>query len=252
MNNVLSLPINDIGTDYVVGDIHGMFDLLDTELIAIGFDKTRDRLFCTGDLVDRGTSSERVLQYLSEPWFFSCMGNHDAQYAFYGTNIPVPYESFICTPVDVWYTNITNSERTAIFNALLDALYPAIEVQTSVGLVGIVHGGIPFGRTWKSLVHDLNAPCYNTLLSCIWDRESAQYALQSEGVKQQNFIVPDVHHVFHGHTPDVYGGCMPYALGNRYFIDTGAFLTQYPEKYPTAKLTIVPITWSGVSPIKGA
>ena len=244
MKKVLSISENTIGTDYVVGDIHGMFDLLEAELATIGFNKTTDRLFCTGDLVDRGIASEKVIQYLSEPWFFSCIGNHDAQYAFYGKKLPINYASFVCSPSDDWFTCITQTEKTSIFNALFDALYPAIEVQTSIGLVGIVHGGIPFGRTWKSLVHDLNVPCYNTLLACIWDRESARYALQSEGINPNNFVVPDVHHVFHGHTPDIHGQCAPYSLGNRYFIDTGAYLTQYPHKYPDAKLTIVPLIWT--------
>lgn len=66
--------INKTGTDYVVGDIHGCFSLLQAKLDEIGFDPTKDRLFSVGDLVDRGTESDKVLEWLSKPWFHAVCG----------------------------------------------------------------------------------------------------------------------------------------------------------------------------------
>lgn len=69
---------NTQGRDFVVGDLHGCRSLLDAELEQVSFDTTKDRLFCTGDLVDRGPESEGCLELLAEPWFHAVLGNHDA------------------------------------------------------------------------------------------------------------------------------------------------------------------------------
>lgn len=46
--------VNTIGIDYVLGDIHGRFDLVYENLNNVGFNVETDRLFCVGDLIDRG------------------------------------------------------------------------------------------------------------------------------------------------------------------------------------------------------
>lgn len=68
---------NEKGRDYFVGDIHGTFDVLKKAMKAIGFDESKDRLFCTGDLFDRGKYEHLVMDFLGQPWFFCIMGNHD-------------------------------------------------------------------------------------------------------------------------------------------------------------------------------
>src|SRR5688572_28889490 len=71
------LAANSHGRDFVVGDLHGcrkeFFDLLEQA----DFDKTRDRMFSVGDLVDRGPDSLGCLELLCEPWFHAVMGNHE-------------------------------------------------------------------------------------------------------------------------------------------------------------------------------
>jgi serine/threonine protein phosphatase 1 len=74
---IRKLPANRQGKDYVVGDLHGCYDLLERLLIAVDFDKTHDRLFSVGDMIDRGPDSLRCLQLLAEPWFFAVQGNHE-------------------------------------------------------------------------------------------------------------------------------------------------------------------------------
>lgn len=73
-----TLSANPQGRDFVVGDLHGCRELLDETLAKVSFDLDKDRLFCTGDLVDRGPDSEGCLDLLKEPWFHSVLGNHDA------------------------------------------------------------------------------------------------------------------------------------------------------------------------------
>ncbi|MGD0959147.1 MAG: metallophosphoesterase [Methylomonas sp.] len=80
MNDILpvrQLPENKVGKDYVIGDLHGCYELLERLLDAVNFDMKTDRLFAVGDLIDRGPDSLRCLGLLSEPWFFSVLGNHE-------------------------------------------------------------------------------------------------------------------------------------------------------------------------------
>ncbi len=44
---------NNVGDDFVVGDIHCQFNQLNRQLYEIGFDPKKDRLFAVGDLIDR-------------------------------------------------------------------------------------------------------------------------------------------------------------------------------------------------------
>lgn len=74
---VRALPANRQGRDFVVGDLHGCFSLLDRLLDHVRFDPACDRLFSVGDLVDRGPDSLRCIEYLDMPWFHAVKGNHE-------------------------------------------------------------------------------------------------------------------------------------------------------------------------------
>jgi serine/threonine protein phosphatase 1 len=65
------------GRDFVCGDIHGSYSCVERFLEGVNFDKSVDRLFCVGDLVDRGPQNEECLTLLLEPWFFSVYANHE-------------------------------------------------------------------------------------------------------------------------------------------------------------------------------
>jgi serine/threonine protein phosphatase 1 len=71
------IPRNSLGRDFIVGDIHGCYSLLQEALVKIGFDVRADRLFCTGDLVDRGPEPVECLELLEQPWFYAVVGNHE-------------------------------------------------------------------------------------------------------------------------------------------------------------------------------
>ena len=55
---------NETGRDFVVGDVHGMFDSVETALAKVDFHPERDRLFSVGDLIDRGPQSKDVVRFL--------------------------------------------------------------------------------------------------------------------------------------------------------------------------------------------
>ena len=64
---------------YVIGDIQGCFTTLERLLERIGFDPARDRIWITGDLVNRGPQSLEVLRWASAlgDRVITVLGNHD-------------------------------------------------------------------------------------------------------------------------------------------------------------------------------
>lgn len=68
---------NESGRDFVVGDLHGCYDEFVKLLEHVGFDKTKDRVFSVGDLVDRGPKNLECAQLLDNDWFFATKGNHE-------------------------------------------------------------------------------------------------------------------------------------------------------------------------------
>lgn len=79
---------------YLIGDVHGCFDELQSLLAQVSFDPERDRLWLTGDLVARGPGSLDVLRYVRSlgPAVRMVLGNHDlhllAVYAGISRNKP--------------------------------------------------------------------------------------------------------------------------------------------------------------------
>lgn len=68
---------NTLGRDFVIGDLHGCYSDFEYVLSELNFDKSKDRMFSVGDLVDRGSNSLKCLSLLDEPWFFAVIGNHE-------------------------------------------------------------------------------------------------------------------------------------------------------------------------------
>lgn len=74
---IQTVPANVDGRDFVVGDLHGCFDELAKLMTYVKFDPKRDRLFSTGDLIDRGPRSSDCLALLKKSWFYPVLGNHE-------------------------------------------------------------------------------------------------------------------------------------------------------------------------------
>lgn len=77
MQKHLTLTQNDKGNDYIVGDIHGEYDQLKYLLDKVNFQKSTDRLFSVGDIIDRGPQPIECLELLDQPWFYMVKGNHE-------------------------------------------------------------------------------------------------------------------------------------------------------------------------------
>ncbi len=210
---VLKLAANAAGRDFCVGDIHGMFDLLDKLLQSVKFDSSKDRLLSVGDLVDRGPASPRALVYLDQPWFYAIRGNHE-QMLIESHENPDDLALF-----DIWQRNgghwwkdQTDRLRQSIYQKLRQ-LPLAMEIPTDRGLVGIVHADVPPGLDWAAFKSALEENNGEVVTHALWSRLRVK---RPESSPQ----VPGVREIYCGHNivPS------PVTAGNIHFIDTGAYL----------------------------
>src|SRR5699024_8088291 len=121
----------------------GCFGLLDTLLAHIGFDRTADRLFSVGDLIDRGPGSECVCEWLEQPWFHAIRGNHEAMLL---DSVPCAdgkpgpasaTELWIANGGD-WFFNLERAAQIAIWHAVAElpwAIEVALKGDTTAALV---------------------------------------------------------------------------------------------------------------------
>lgn len=204
---------NTAGVDYIVGDIHGCFSKLADALGEIGFDPDAgDRLFSVGDLVDRGPESELAINWLDQPWFFAVAGNHE-DYAIRWPNGFMDRENYIANG-GAWNV-LAGPDASENYSYVLGKLPVAIELETSAGLVGIVHADCPLSD-WHDFVSELDSPnCRRNIPDMAqWSRGRIERS--REGFQHQD--VTGVRAVVVGHTPlpDIAW------VGNVLHIDTGA------------------------------
>jgi serine/threonine protein phosphatase 1 len=217
---------NDLGRDFVVGDIHGMFEHLEVLLSDIEFDGTRDRLFSVGDLVDRGPKSSDALRWLDEPWFYACRGNHE-QLAI-DSEDEDQLEVWVEHNGGRWWLKLSVQDQ-ALFRERFQELPLAMEVETDTGLVGIVHADVPPLLTWDRFMDLLTAANKDAMFYAMWSRNRISGNCSALPVQGR------VSRVYCGHTPIR----ETLAFDNVHFIDTGAAYSA--EGYRDARLTIVEV-----------
>ncbi len=196
---------NEHGRDFVVGDIHGHFDLLMEELSYEGFDPKQDRVFSVGDLIDRGPASLNCLKLLDQPWFYAVRGNHEQMMIDWSTGASFPSWE---RNYGMWTRNMEPSDITEWVGRLQNipiAMTIVMRVQNADCCVGICHAE-PSGHNWTVMVNDPD--CYQQMM---WGRKVLRGDVDPKPVTGVDITV-------HGHTP------VPrmQRIGNRFFIDTGA------------------------------
>jgi serine/threonine protein phosphatase 1 len=201
---------NSDGRDFVCGDIHGCYDELEYHLKKIRFDPTRDRMFCVGDLFDRGPRSRDALKYLGENWFFPVRGNHEDMFIEWFLSYDLDKHSNYENGSS-WQFKENKSYLAELGKALLKL--PLIIV---VGDNLIVHACLPEVDSLEAI-----------------EREPEKY-LHTLLWYRGNFsgkIIPGIKRVYCGHSiisaPEERNGFMN--------IDTGAFLRYMGEE---GKLTV--------------
>ena len=232
-NTILTLPENTKGRDFVVGDIHGAFDLLDQALAAAKFDPEKDRLISVGDLIDRGPHSARCLEFLKQPWFFTIRGNHEDLFleTYKDGEIDFAKAAFNIRNGMAWIFSADVKTLEALRTAF-EELPLAIEIPTARGTVGFVHAEVPAGLDWETFRQKLESGDKTTITTALWGRSRVES-------KDENGV-EGVGRVFFGHTPQK-GGAKH--LGNCYYVDTGAvYRLLKGEQAEEYSLTLADIT----------
>jgi serine/threonine protein phosphatase 1 len=201
---------NTAGRDFAVGDIHGHFTRLQAALDAAGFNPAVDRLFSVGDLIDRGPECLDVLDWLAKPWFHPVRGNHDDYVVRFDT---CDIGNWMFNGGS-WFSGLSTSEQLE-HQVQFAELPIAIEVETALGLIGIVHADCPF-PSWDRMRYELESPESNAQLrlvrnTCMWSRSRTEH-LDTDPVDGVRAVVV-------GHTPLR----TPLVLGNVHHIDTGGW-----------------------------
>lgn len=217
-NIIRRIPRNTRGRDFVVGDIHGSFDLVIDAMKAVSFNRNDDRIIAVGDLIDRGKSSHRCAKFLSQPYVFSVLGNHEDMLLdlykeeYYDGGVPSEaILNFMCRRNGLeWWLETAPELRQEILAALRE-LPLVIEVETERGSVGFVHADVPTGLSWNEFKKRLEEGCSKTRETALWGRSRIK-AENEDGVE-------GVGRVFVGHTPQWSG---VKRFGNVYAVDTGA------------------------------
>lgn len=204
---------NVAGRDFVIGDIHGCFDLVHEVMWLADFNGSVDRLFSVGDLVDRGPTSEDCIDWIAKPWFHAVRGNHE-QMAIGVAAGKHDLALYLCNGGG-WFLSLEDS-RQQLVASVLDTLPVCIEVDTDNGPIGIVHADIG-GNDWHGFVEGLHGIGLSNnkrkamLEDALWCRE------RIKGNREGS--VDGLHAMYVGHTPVK---DEPAYLGNVVYVDTGA------------------------------
>ncbi len=172
---------------YAIGDIQGCFDELLNLLDKISFNEHSDRLWFTGDLVNRGEKSLETLRFIKNLGSASTtvLGNHDL-HLLVTANFPERIKK--------------KDTLQAIFNApdrdeLLDWLrqQPLFHYENDIGLL---HAGLPpqwdleQTRAMATLAETaLRCADYKDLLAQLYDNQPNIWSKKLEGIEQLRFIL---------------------------------------------------------------
>jgi len=209
----MNFKLNTVGKDYIIGDLHGCYDLLIDKIEEVDFDIRVDRLFSVGDLIDRGARSVDCLNLLREPWFFAVRGNHeDMMIDAVLNNYSI---SHWLQNGGNWSRDVSTEVKEELANLILEKMPYAITVETVNGLIGICHAQPP-SVDWSDAMY----PDEYEIQLMTWGRSWIRNSMGED--------VQGIYKTFHGHTA-LKEVCV---MGNVNFIDTGAV-------FETGKLTFM-------------
>ena len=210
---------NLVGNDYVFGDIHGMYDYFKYCLKKLNFDKTKDRVFCLGDLIDRGNENLEMLALLNEKWFYSIIGNHEQMFMEYMLGEIDSYAYYYNG--GEWTNKYTHEELMPYYY-----LVYKLPLVIQVGNVGLVHGDINY-TYWDDFINNL----YNNYENCIWGKNRISRNIYNNIIGIDKVIL--------GHTVLSY----PTELGNTLYIDTGGVFKQRLTCYNINSSELTSFEW---------
>jgi serine/threonine protein phosphatase 1 len=204
---------NTLGADYIIGDIHGHYSRLMSQLAELDFDFKNDRLFCVGDLIDRGPESAEVLALLAEEWFFSLLGNHE-YFMLSGLKHNNSKHKMMWLQHGGDWIASSDPNLWANWFEQLSKLPIAMQLEGKDDKqYGLLHADFP-ADDWTHY-SDLDQ---EELETCLSSRSSFS--------KRSKHIVSGIDYLVHGHNTTsniIDGKSEPLVLGNRIYIEPGAY-----------------------------
>lgn len=209
---VRRLAVNLQGRDFVVGDLHGSLTQLEDALLALEFDPKQDRLLSVGDLVDRGPSSQMLIEWLDLPWFYACVGNHEAVLLDYVTTEDNDLAKRWCRFGGNWFFGLNRKEQLSIAEKIKQRCSFAIEVVTADEqvLLGVVHADVPGEMSWQTFCAEISHNP-DVQYDALWSR--------ARGRGEINHPIEGVEQVVCGH--EIVSAA--HQQGNVWMLDTGAY-----------------------------
>ncbi|WP_022942470.1 metallophosphoesterase [Psychromonas hadalis] len=208
---------NEMGSDFVVGDLHGEVEQLYQQLSALNFDYQIDRLFCTGDLISRGANTIGCLNLLTKKWFYPVLGNHE-QLFLLGFSSP-KYWDLLKENKGQWLTeNLHQFDLLIRWKTLIEICMPLSRTITVKDKkVGITHASAI--TNWQKVQTGILSK--HDIWETLWSRP-----LQDN---KDCLAIDSIDCVVHGHSPVQ----AITKINNRYWIDTFS---------STCELTIINLT----------
>lgn len=173
---------------YAIGDIQGCYDDLRRLLDRIGFDRSRDRLWFVGDLVNRGPDSARVLRFVRSlgERALVVLGNHDLHLLALGAG----------NERHAGKSNLEDVLEAPDRDELLAWLRsrPVMHFDESKGFA-LLHAGLP--PQWdlvqalacaRELEAALQGPDHETLLQQMYGNEPSLWSPDLTGMDRLRFI----------------------------------------------------------------
>lgn len=220
---VLSLGDNPNGRTFVCGDIHGCFEDIMNLLGDVDFDEDKDRLICTGDLIDRGSDSHVCAHLVEQSWFYTVLGNHEElllETIIGGSGNPNRMKYLWIQNGGQWHLSLHDRDLQDV--ATLFAWLPlAIEFTVDDKLYVVMHAD-PLTPDWnisKGYLEQMSEsydpePMCDPKLDMLYEK-----AIWSRSMVEDDLTITGCHEMIHGHT--IHDKAT--RRGNRLFLDTGSF-----------------------------
>jgi len=175
---------------YAIGDLQGCYDPFRRLLDKISFDPAKDKLWLTGDLVNRGPKSRRTLRFVKSlgKAAITVLGNHDLHLLALAHDIR--YSS-------ARYDSLAKILKLADSDELLDWLrrQPLAHYSADLNTL-MVHAGIPPQWTVKNTLaraseveRALRSDDYAEFLENMYGNKPDKWSGKLQGAKRLRFIV---------------------------------------------------------------
>lgn len=217
MDYVQVIDGSSFASIYIVGDLHGSYQLLMNHLNSISFNFESDLLICTGDLVDKGKENLECISLLKKPWFRTVRGNHE-DLCTKGLN-DLKLRQLHERNGGEWFYQLPSHQRHEIIKSF-EGLPIVIELNLKNKKIGVVHADIDI-HEWKAFKQDVAKGDYaipgitSAYTNALWGRGRIKKH------SKEYDVVENIDDIYLGHTIVK----EMTQIDNCYYIDVGSSFT---------------------------